>query len=176
MYDGIYLSLWCLPVNKHTDSNSQVSLLRVGESQEQLMLVLPMQLPWRDAWEGTWHLCSEKDQVSRLREWFQRLSVIAASSQCGVLTRLRLVNRWCPHWDFSLSWFIFLHVDFFHCYICAYIVPCCKPGGFLRFVNVFVCVCAYKYAHMHIYMRHLMENGTNFLNQQHIPKSAFCAC
>lgn len=49
MTESISVPLVFVTVNKHTDNNSQVSLLRAGESQEQLMLVLPLQLAWRDA-------------------------------------------------------------------------------------------------------------------------------
>lgn len=48
MAESISVSLVFVTVNKHTANNSQASLLRAGESQEQLMLVLPMQLAWKD--------------------------------------------------------------------------------------------------------------------------------
>lgn len=67
---------------------------------------------------------------------------------------------------------IFLHVDLFlyvtnhteRMHVSAHIVSCCIPGGFLRFMNIYI----YIYSD-----QHLMGNGINFINQQHIPKSAF---
>lgn len=159
-------------MSKHTDNNSQVSLLRAGESQEQLMLVVPMQLAWRDAWEGTWHLCSEEDQVSRLLEWFQRLSVTAARSQCGTLTGL--VSQQMMS---SLRFFFKL----VYSSLCQFIslLPTiqstCACGCLLQtwWLPQICEYTYYMYTHTDIHTRCLMEDGINFLNQQHIPKSAF---
>lgn len=70
----------------------------------------------------------------------------------------------------SLLGFFFMLIYFFdtndmeHMRVAARMVSCCKHGGFLR------CMKIYIYLSL---SQHLMGNGINFINQQHIPKSAF---
>lgn len=53
--DKMCLSLFGVSVmlSKHMENNSQTSVPRGRESQEQPMLVLPVQLAWRGMGEGT---------------------------------------------------------------------------------------------------------------------------